>query len=115
MVMRQAICFFWIGLGPALSAQMAPREAAKRYTAAHQPELVRQFSEFLSIPNVAADPANLQRNANFLLDALRSRGADARLLTLPGSPPVVFGQILTQGAQHTVVFYAHYDGQPVTP
>ena len=117
MLMRQAIysLFFWTCLGPVLSAQVTPPEAAKRYTAAHQSELTRQFSEFLSIPNVAADPANLQRNANFLLDALRSRGVDARLLTLPGAPPVVSGQILTQGAQHTIVFYAHYDGQPVTP
>jgi len=116
MIKRETIClfFFWISLGVWLSAQVAPPEAAKRYTASHQPELVRQFSQFLSIPNVAADPANLAKNANFLLDALRARGVDARLLTLPGAPPVVFGQILTAGAQHTIVFYAHYDGQPVT-
>ncbi len=108
------LLYFWFCLGAALHAQLTPAEAAKRYTATHRPELVRQFSEFLSIPNVAADPANLQRNANFLLDALRTRAVDARLLTLPGAPPVVFGQILTPGAQHTIVFYAHYDGQPVT-
>ncbi len=110
-----SLLFLGIVLSVALHAQLAPPEAAKRYTAAHQPKLVRQFSEFLSIPNVAADPANLEKNANFLLDALRSRGADARLLTLPGAPPVVFGQIMTPGAQHTIVFYAHYDGQPITP
>lgn len=117
MLMRQAICFlfFWTYLGPALSAQVTPPEAAKRYTAARQSELTRQFSEFLSMPNVAADPVNLEKNANFLLNALRSRGVDARLLTLPSAPPVVFGQIMTRGAEHTVVFYAHYDGQPVTP
>src|SRR5579859_8081198 len=117
MLKRQAlrIFTFCIGVGVALSAQVAPPEAAKRYTAAHQSELTRQFSEFLSIPNVAADPVNLEKNANFLLNALRRRGVDARLLTLPGAPTVVFGQILTQGAQHTIVFYAHYDGQPVTP
>jgi hypothetical protein len=39
----------------------------------------------------------------------------SRLLTLPGTPSVVFGQIDVPGAQHTIVFYAHYDGQPVTP
>ncbi|MGA8086555.1 MAG: M20/M25/M40 family metallo-hydrolase [Terracidiphilus sp.] len=117
MMKRQTICLLFLSIcsGPALFAQVSPPEAAKRYAAAHRLELVRQFSEFLSIPNVAADPANLQRNANFLLDALRSRGVDARLLTLTGAPPVVFGQIMTPGAQHTIVFYAHYDGQPVTP
>jgi acetylornithine deacetylase/succinyl-diaminopimelate desuccinylase-like protein len=117
MLRRLAIqlLLFSICPGAALWAQITPPEAAMRYTAAHRPELVRHFSEFLSIPNVAADPAGLQRNANFLLEALRSRGVDVRLLTLPDAPSVVFGQILTPGAQHTIVFYAHYDGQPVTP
>ncbi len=41
--------------------------------------------------------------------------ANTRLLTLPGSPSVVYGKIDTPGAKHTIVFYAHYDGQPVTP
>jgi len=99
----------------ALPAQPTASQAAQQYTAAHRPELVRQFSDFLAIPNVAADPASLQRNADFLLEALHHRGVDARLLTLAGAPPVVFGQIMTPGAQRTLVFYAHYDGQPVTP
>jgi acetylornithine deacetylase/succinyl-diaminopimelate desuccinylase-like protein len=82
---------------------------------AHQEELTRQFSEFLSIPNVAADPANLKRNADFLLEMLNRRGAESRLLSIPDAPPVVYGQMNVPNAQHTIVFYAHYDGQPVTP
>ncbi|MDE3202050.1 MAG: M20/M25/M40 family metallo-hydrolase [Acidobacteriota bacterium] len=117
MLKRQTVCLslFIMCFGVALSAQVTPSEAAARYTNAHQPELTREFQEFLSIPNVAADPASLERNAYFLLNALRSRGVDSRLLRVAGAPPVVFGQILTQGAEHTIVFYAHYDGQPVTP
>ena len=37
------------------------------------------------------------------------------MLEAPGANPVVFGEIRTPGAKHTIVFYAHYDGQPVTP
>jgi acetylornithine deacetylase/succinyl-diaminopimelate desuccinylase-like protein len=96
-------------------AQLSAPQSAREYTAAHQSELTQQFSSFLSIPNVAADPAGLQRNADFLLSALKNCGVDARLLSIPGVPAVVFGQILTPGATHTIVFYAHYDGQPVTP
>jgi acetylornithine deacetylase/succinyl-diaminopimelate desuccinylase-like protein len=44
---------------------------------------------------------------------LRRRGAEARLLESPGSPPAVLGELRTAGARRTVVFYAHYDGQPV--
>lgn len=102
-------------LANSIIAQTTPARAAQQYVAAHRGELIQQFSAFLSIPNVAADPPGLQRNADFLLGALRARGADARLLSIPGAPPVVYGEFATPGAQHTIVFYAHYDGQPVTP
>jgi acetylornithine deacetylase/succinyl-diaminopimelate desuccinylase-like protein len=101
--------------GPTAIAAQTPPEAARTYTAAHRSELVQQFSDFLSIPNVAADPAGLKRNADLLVAELQKRGIGARLLSLPGAPSVVLGQIDTPGAQHTIVFYAHYDGQPVTP
>src|SRR5271155_1801095 len=109
-------CFaaYLLCLAIAAAAQTAP-EAAGAYTAAHRVELVQQFSELLAIPNVAADLANLKRNADLLVAKLRKRGIDSRLLSLPGAPAVVFGKIDVPGAQHTIVFYAHYDGQPVTP
>lgn len=99
----------------ALKAQSGPPSAVRQYTETHRAELTQQFSDFLAMPNVAADPEGLKRNADFLVKGLESRGVDAKLLTLPGSPAVVFGQIVTPGATHTIVFYAHYDGQPVTP
>ena len=42
------------------------------------------------------------------------RGFEPRLLSADGSPKVVFASLDTPGAKRTVVFYAHYDGQPVT-
>jgi acetylornithine deacetylase/succinyl-diaminopimelate desuccinylase-like protein len=115
MVGRLRILFLaLLGLTCALAAQ-TPAEAALQYTTAHQTELTQEFSEFLSIPNVAADPANLKRNADLLVEMLKKRSVESRLLTLPGAPPVVYGQITVPGARHTIVFYAHYDGQPVTP
>jgi acetylornithine deacetylase/succinyl-diaminopimelate desuccinylase-like protein len=92
-------------------------EAAHAYTAAHQAELLREFEEFVAIPDVAADPGGLGRNADFLVGELQKRGVKARLLTAPGLkgvPPIVYGELLTPGATRTFVFYAHYDGQPVT-
>jgi len=102
-----------------LAAQTTPPQAAHAYTAPRHTELTQQFSDFLSIPNVAADPANLRRNADFLITQLQQRGAETKLLTDPSlpatTPPVVFGEIRTPSAKRTIVFYAHYDGQPVTP
>jgi acetylornithine deacetylase/succinyl-diaminopimelate desuccinylase-like protein len=102
----------WFVHGP---AAQTPAEAARRYTTARQGELTEEFSRFLSIPNVAADPANLKRNADLLVEMLKMRNIESRLLSIPGAPAIVYGQINVPGAQHTIVFYAHYDGQPVTP
>jgi hypothetical protein len=99
-------------LGGVVQAQVAQ---VRSYTKAHRAELTSKFRDFLSIPNVAAEPSGLEQNADFLLSALRERGVEARLLTMPGAPPVVYGEIRTPSAEHTIVLYAHYDGQPVTP
>jgi len=89
--------------------------AARQYAAAHEPELLQSFTDFLAIPNVAADPIGLKRNADLLVGELKKRGVESQLLSIPNAPSVVYGQINTPGAKHTIVFYAHYDGQPVTP
>jgi acetylornithine deacetylase/succinyl-diaminopimelate desuccinylase-like protein len=102
----------------AIFAQDSAPAIAKAYTAPRHDELTKQFEGFLSIPNVAADPASLRRNAEFLEAQLKELGAETKLLTAPGLaptvPPVVWGEIKTPGATRTIVFYAHYDGQPVT-
>jgi len=110
---RFALLFFCLMYLP-LSAQ-TPAEAARQYVATHKPELSKQFSELLAIPNVAADPSGLKRNAELLVDQLKKRGVDSRLLSVPGAPDVAYGQLNVPHALHTIVFYAHYDGQPVTP
>src|SRR5690349_6479477 len=94
--------------------QTAP-QAAKAWTDAHRQEIFDRFLSLLSIPNVASDTANIGRNAETLLAMLKERGVDARLLSIANAPPVVYGEIRSEKAEHTIVFYAHYDGQPVTP
>jgi len=84
------------------------------YTSAHDVAIVRELTDFLAFPNLASDSANIRRNAEHLIGMLSSRGIAARLLESPsGGPPVVYGEMATRGATKTVVFYAHYDGQPV--
>ena len=64
-----------------LVAQTTPPQAARTYTTPRQAELTQQFQQFLSIPNVATDPASQRRNAEFLVAQLQQRGAQAKLLT----------------------------------
>src|SRR5215469_17883915 len=101
-------------LSTSLFAQ-SPGIAAHDYRVAHEQQILHEFTNLLAIPNVASDKPNIQRNADALVAALKQRHVDAQQLTAAGSNPVVFGEIKTPGAKHTIVFYAHYDGQPVTP
>src|SRR5262249_36297804 len=78
-------------------------------------EIIDEFVNLLSIPNVASDAPNIRRNAQLISQLLEKRGVKTRVLEIPEAPPVVFGEINTPGATRTLMFYVHYDGQPVEP
>lgn len=90
-------------------------EEVRSYRQANEDRIYRELREFLSIPNVASDTPNIQKNAAHLKELLEARGVETHLLSIEGRGPVVFGKLDTLGAPRTVIFYAHYDGQPVTP
>ena len=83
------------------------------YVNSHQQEILGEFTELLAIPNVASDAANIVRNADAVRRAMVARGIQTRLLETPGAPPVILGELPVTGATRTLIFYAHYDGQPV--
>ena len=104
-----------IAASPAAAKPSAPAAAARRHRMAHERAIVDELVALLSIPNVARDVADMRRNAALLEAMFRRRGARTRLLEVPGrsASPVVLAEIRTPGARSTLVFYAHYDGQPV--
>lgn len=100
------------------AAAQPAREVAAAVRAWHQPRqatIVRELATLLAIPNLASDSANIRRNADTLVAMLARRGFAARRLENGPHPPAVYGERRTPGATRTVVFYMHYDGQPVTP
>jgi acetylornithine deacetylase/succinyl-diaminopimelate desuccinylase-like protein len=98
--------------GPSVSpAQVAQR--VRDYRINSEDRIVRELTEFLAIPNVASDTENIQKNAARLVEMLEARGIETHLLPIGGRGPVVFGKLNTPDAKRTVIFYAHYDGQPV--
>lgn len=90
-------------------------QATRQWRAAHDRELVQNYMEMLRMPNVARDLPNVRGSADVLLSEMSKRGLNPKLLTLPDTAPVVYGELLVPSATHTYVFYAHYDGQPVDP
>src|SRR5688572_16024316 len=80
--------------------------------------ILREFAELLSFPNVAADPVGQQKTAEFIMSMMRKRGiqnVQPLNYATAGTPPTVYGEVMVPGAKQTLIFYAHYDGQPVNP
>jgi acetylornithine deacetylase/succinyl-diaminopimelate desuccinylase-like protein len=90
-------------------------QKVRNYRVANEDSIIRELIDLLSIPNLATDTPNIQRNAAQLSKMLQARGIETTLLPIEGRGPVVFGSLNSPGAKHTVIFYAHYDGQPVDP
>jgi len=92
------------------------RDQVEGYRLAHEPQIVALLDELTRFRSVAADPTGLAASADRLQGLLNARGFETRQLSAAtGAAPLVFGYLKSPGARRTVVFYAHYDGQPVTP
>jgi acetylornithine deacetylase/succinyl-diaminopimelate desuccinylase-like protein len=110
-----------VGVSLVLTAawQVAPRAqgtraALERYVASRQRAIFSELVELVSIPNMAADTENIRRNAVLLRDMLRRRSFSVEILETD-SNPLVWGELKVPGATRTLLFWAHYDGQPVDP
>jgi len=77
-----------------------------------------ELKALLAIPSISALPehaADTRRAAEWTAEALRNAGMqNVRLMETPGNP-VVYGDWLNAPGKPTVLFYGHYDVQPVDP
>lgn len=99
-----------------VSAQSPEVLTLRKYGHQNAGNIIGEFSTFLSLPNVAADPAGQQKNVAFIMAMMNKRGIQkVQLLnaSTTGAPPAVYGEVMVPGAKQTLIFYAHYDGQPV--
>ena len=79
------------------------------------PEALARLIELLRIPSISTDPAfkgDCARAADWLVADLKSLGFDASSRPTPGHPMVVGHG--GEGGTH-LLFYGHYDVQPVDP
>jgi len=108
--------FFFIPLviqGKELPGKRLP-DIVRHYRQTHEHAIIKEFFQLLSIPNVSHDRENIRENAVFIKKQMEKRGLTVRVIDTPGNP-VVFAELKVQGAVRTLLFYVHYDGQPVDP
>ena len=93
------------------------QDKVREYRRANERRLLNEFTTLLAIPNVASDTENIRKNAALIVEMMKQRGLNPRLLegSTPNVPPAVYGEWKTPGAQRTILVYAHYDGQPTDP
>ncbi len=99
------------------SMDASAQSPVRDYRLGHERQILDEFTRFLAIPNVASDRQNIRRNAEFILAMMQRRGFNPSLLetATKESPPAVYGEWKPPGATHSIVLYAHYDGQPTDP
>jgi acetylornithine deacetylase/succinyl-diaminopimelate desuccinylase-like protein len=105
-----------LALATALPAAAAAPDMApvRAWRQAHEKQILGDFMGFLAMPDVATVLPDVEKNAAFIDGELKARGFSTRVLRAgPDKPPVVYGELKSPHAKRTVVFYAHYDGQPV--
>src|SRR6266478_2463532 len=79
---------------------------------------VEELKQYLGIPSISALPqhaSDVRRAAEWTAEELRRVGLqNVRLIETPGNP-VVYGDWLCAPDAPTILFYGHYDVQPVDP
>jgi len=78
--------------------------------------ILNEFVQLLALPNIASDSTAIKRNSDFIMNMMTQRGIKKVQLLRPttaGAPSSVYGEVITPNAKQTLIFYAHYDGQPV--
>ncbi len=79
---------------------------------------ITELKDYLAIPSISALPehqADVRRCAEWTADELRRIGLqNVKLVETPGSP-VVYADWLGAAGAPTMLFYGHYDVQPVDP
>jgi len=99
--------------GPFLMAQPTQEELGY-WSLDYLPPALNELKEFLALPNNAKFPDHIQKNLDWLETSFRKR--DFKTRTIPTqSSPLLLAQRNASKPSKTVLFYMHFDGQPVDP
>ena len=78
--------------------------------------LVNDLCILIQQPSVSAKNQGIKKCANLVKNTLKKSGIKAEILSTKNYPPIVYGEIKSKNNPHkTLLFYNHYDVQPVEP
>src|SRR5512132_3638605 len=88
------------------------------YSSEHQSEFLEGLKTFLRIPSISTlseHKPDIRRAAEFARDELRAAGMTIAELIEGDGNPLVYAEWLGAPGKPTILFYGHYDVQPVEP
>ena len=88
-----------------------------RYLDDHQDDHLKQLCEFLKIKSISTQPEfrdDIRRAVDFLESELMNLGLHPEIIQTEGHP-LVYAQSAQREGLPTLLFYGHYDVQPVDP
>ncbi len=126
MKKHELLFVFILLINPVFSQDLPKNEVVEKvrnYRKANEHALLKEYLALLSMPNIATDSLHIRKNAAFIMEMMKKRGIGKVQLLEAGviadsefaAPPAIYGEVNVPNAQRTIIFYAHYDGQPVNP
>lgn len=97
---------------------MSHLEKLDGYFTENRERHLAELNEFLRIPSISAlseHKADMLSAANWLADHLKSLNIENVSVDETAGHPVVYGEWLHAEGKPTILFYGHYDVQPVDP
>ncbi len=89
--------------------------ALKDYVHKNQETFLKDIARLSAQPSVSATHDGVEECALLVKKMIEEIGGTAKILRLDGAAPLVYGEVLRPGSDRTVLFYNHYDVQPVEP
>jgi len=78
--------------------------------------LVNDLRVLIRQPSVSAKNQGIKKCANLVKNTLKKSGIKAEILSMKDYPPIVYGEVKSKkNPNKTLLFYNHYDVQPVEP
>lgn len=109
----RSFVFLAVATAVGLAVPSADVLRVREWRAKNERQILAELMQLVAIPNLAANRADIAKNADLLTSMFEKRGFVVSRWATAGSP-IVFARRDVANARGSVLFYMHYDGQPTT-
>jgi acetylornithine deacetylase/succinyl-diaminopimelate desuccinylase-like protein len=94
---------------------LALAPAVKEFIHENQDRFLQDIARLVRQPSVSATNEGVDECAILVRKMVEEIGGTTKTLKMDGAPPLIYGEIVKSPSSKTILFYNHYDVQPVEP